>query len=191
MPLPAKLEELYAAARENSPMLRRDEKMIQRAELALNMARKEYYPDVTLNGGYYNMGRMPDMYMFRADLKIPLYFFRKQRAAVTGQAQSVVQARKTFEATNQSLHFRIQDDYLMAQASEQLVRLYSQTVIPQASLALEASLSSYETGAVDFLTVLMNYITIVEYQMNYYEELQNFYLALARLEEMTARPLTR
>jgi hypothetical protein len=35
----------------------------------------------------------------------------------------------------------------------------------------------------------MNYITIVEYQMNYYEELQNFYLALTRLEEMTGRPL--
>jgi outer membrane protein, heavy metal efflux system len=190
VPTPAKLEELYAAARQNSPMLRRDEKMIQRAELALNMARKEYYPDVTLNGGYYNMGRMPDMYMFRADFKVPLYFFRKQRAAVTEQAQGIVQTRKTFEATNQTLHFRIQDDYLMAQTSEQLVRLYSQTVIPQASLALEASLSSYETGAVDFLTVLMNYITIVEYEMNYFEELQNLHLALARLEEMTARSLT-
>lgn len=191
MPVPAKLVELYAAARENSPMLRRHEKMIQRAELAVNMARKEYYPDFTLNGGYYNMGRMPDMYMFRADFKIPLYFFRKQRAAVTEQAQTLVQSRKTYEATNQNLHFRIQDDYLMAQTSEQLVRLYGQSVIPQASLTLESSLSSYETGAVDFLTVFMNYITVVEYEMNYYEELQNFYLALARLEEMTARPLTQ
>jgi outer membrane protein TolC len=190
IPVPARLEELYAAARENSPMLRRDEKMIQRAEVAVNMARKEYYPDFTLNGGYYNMGRMPDMYMFRADFKIPLYFFRKQRAAVTEQAQTLVESRKTYEATNQSLHFRIQDDYLMTQTSEQLVRLYGQTVIPQASLALESSLSSYETGSVDFLTVFMNYITVVEYEMNYYEELQNFYLALARLEEMTALPLT-
>ena len=191
MPVPAKLEDLYSAARLNSPMLRRDEKMIQRAEVAVNMARKEYYPDVTLNGAYYNMGRMPDMYMFRADFKIPLYFFRKQRAAVTEQAQSLIQSRKSYEATNQGLHFRIQDDYLMSQTSEQLVRLYGQTVIPQASLALESSLSSYETGSVDFLTVFMNYITIVEYEMNYYEELQNFYLALARLEEMTARPLTQ
>lgn len=191
IPVPVKLEELYAAARENSPMLRRDEKMIQRAEVAVNIARKEYYPDFTLNGGYYNMGRMPDMYMFRADFKIPLYFFRKQRAAVTEQSQTLVQSRRAYEATNQSLHFRIQDDYLMAQTSEQLTRLYGQTVIPQASLALESSLSSYETGAIDFLTVLMNYITVVEYQMNYYEELQNFYLALARLEEMTARPLTQ
>lgn len=187
--LPAGLQDLYAAARENSPMLRRDQKMIQRAELAVNMARKEYYPDVTLNGGYYNMGSMPPMYMFRADVKIPLYYFRKQRAAVTEQSQNLAQSRRTYEATNQGLHFRVQDDYLMAETSSQLVKLYGQTVIPQASLALESSLSSYETGAVDFLTVYMNYVTIVEYQMNYYEELQNLYLALARLEEMTGRLL--
>jgi outer membrane protein TolC len=189
-PIPATLDELYAAARENSPMLRRDEKMIQRAEVAVNMARKEYYPDFTLNGGYYNMGGMADMYMFRADFRIPLYFFRKQRPAVAEQAQTLAESRKTYEATNQNLHFRIQDDYLMAETSEQLVKLYGQTVIPQAGLALESSLASYETGSVDFLTVFMNYMTIVEYEMNYYEELQSFYLALARLEEMTARRLT-
>lgn len=185
----AGLEQLYAAARENSPMLRRDQKMIQRAEVAVNMARKDYYPDITLNGGYYNMGGMPDMTMVRVDFKIPLYFFRKQRAAVTEQAQTLIQSRKTFEATNQGVHFRLQDDYLMAQTSEQLVRLYRDTVIPQASLALESSLASYETASVDFLTVFMNYITVVEYEMNYYEELQGLYVALARLEEMTAMPL--
>lgn len=191
MPIPTSLEQLYAALRQNSPMLRRDEKMIQRAELALNMARKEYYPDFTLNAGYYNMGGMPDMYMFRADFKIPLYFFRKQRAAVTEQAQNLVESRKVLEATNQSLHFRIQDDYLMAQTSEQLIRLYGQTVIPQAALTLESSLFSYETGAVDFLTVLMNFIAVLEYETNYYEELENFYLALSRLEEMTGIELVQ
>jgi outer membrane protein TolC len=191
MELPAGLQELYAAARENSPMLRRDEKMIQRAEVAVNMARKEYYPDFTLNGGYYNMGGMSPMYMFRADFKIPLYYFRKQRAAVTEQSQTLAQSRKTYEATSQGLHYRIQDDYLMAESAAQLVAVYGKTVIPQASLALESSLTSYETGAVDFLSVFMNYITVVEYQMNYYEELQNLYLALARLEEMTGRELAQ
>ncbi|MFN0172769.1 MAG: TolC family protein [Bryobacteraceae bacterium] len=189
--LPARLQELYASALENSPMLRRDEKMIQRAEIAVKMARKEYYPDFTLNGGYYNMGGMAPMYMFRADFKIPLYYLRKQRAAVTEQSQSLAQSRKTYEATNQGIHFRIQDDYLIAETASQLVKLYEKAVIPQASMALESSLSSYETGSVDFLNVFMNYSTVVEYQMNYYEELQNFYLALARLEEMTGRPLVQ
>jgi outer membrane protein TolC len=191
MDLPAGLQELYASARENSPMLHRDEKMIQRAELAVNMARKEYYPDFTLNGGYYNMGGMAPMYMFRADFKIPLYYFRKQRAAVTEQSQNLAGSRKTYEATNQGLHFRIQDDYLMAETALKLVKIYEKTVIPQAGLALESSLTSYETGAVDFLSVFMNYTTVVEYQMNFYEELRDFYLALARLEEMTGRPLVQ
>lgn len=189
--LTTSLEEVYAAARENSPMLRRDQKMIERAELAVNMARKEYYPDYTLSGGYFNMGQMPDMYQFRVDIKLPVYFFRKQRPGVAEQAQSLVQSRRTYEATNQSLHFRIKDDYLMADTSARLMKLYGQTVIPQASLALESSLSSYETGTVDFLSVLTNYITVVEYEINYYEEMQSFYLALSRLEEMTALPLIK
>lgn len=189
--LPTAITELYAAARENSPMLLRDEKMIQRAEVAVNMARKDYYPDVTLNGGYYNMGTMPPMYMFRADVKVPIYYFRKQRAAVTEQSQTLAQTRRTYETTNQALHYRIQDDYSMAETSAQLVKVYSQAVIPQSKLALESSLASYETGTVDFLTVFMNYSTVLEYQMNYWDELQNFYLALARLEEMTGRELVR
>src|SRR6185503_6646697 len=40
------LDELYAAAVQNSPMLRRDQMMIERSELAINSARKQYYPDV-------------------------------------------------------------------------------------------------------------------------------------------------
>ncbi|MEZ5398779.1 MAG: TolC family protein [Bryobacteraceae bacterium] len=189
--LTTSLEEVYAAARENSPMLRRDQKMIERAAVAVNMARKEYYPDYTLSGGYFNMGQMPDMYQFRIDIKLPVYFFRKQRPGVVEQAQSLVQSRRTYEATNQSLHFRIKDDYLMADTSARLMKLYGQTVIPQASLALESSLTSYETGTVDFLSVLTNYITVVEYEINYYEEIQNFYLALSRLEEMTALSLIK
>jgi hypothetical protein len=62
-------------------------------------------------------------------------------------------------------------------------------VIPQSDLTLESSLSSYETGALDFGSVLANYITRVEYEMNYYEELQNLHVALSRLEEMTGVPL--
>jgi outer membrane protein TolC len=185
------IEELYASAGRNAPMLLRDQKMIQRAELAVNMARKEYYPDYTVSVGYFNMGSMPPMYQARVDFKLPAWFWRKQRAGLTEQAQSLTESRHTYEATNQSLHFRIKDDYLMATTSSQLMKLYGQTVVPQATLALESSLASYETGAVDFLSVLTNYIAVVEYEMNYYEEMQNFYLALSRLEEMTAMPLIK
>jgi hypothetical protein len=60
-------------------MLLRDQKMIQRAEIAMNMARKEYYPDYTVSFGYFNQGSMPAMYQARVDFKLPAYFWRKQR----------------------------------------------------------------------------------------------------------------
>ena len=185
------LDEMSAYARENTPMLRREQKMIERSELAVNLARKEYYPDYAVTAGYFNMGSMPDMYMFRMDFKLPIYFFRKQRAGVTEQAQTLVESRRNYEVTNQALHYRVKDDYLMATTSKQLLDIYGRTVIPQASLALESSLSSYQTGSIDFLSVLTNYMMVVEYELNYNEELRNFYVALSRLEEMTGMPLIR
>jgi len=188
--LTATLEELFAGARQNSPMLGRDRKMIERSELAVNMARQEYYPDVTLNAGYYYMGAMPAMYEFRADFKVPIYFWRKQRAGVNEQVSSLSQARRTYEATDQSVRYQIQDEFLMAQASARLMKLYTQTVVPQGNLALEASLSTYETGSVDFLSVLSNFTMVLDYEMSYYDEALNYALALSRLEEMTGQALT-
>jgi outer membrane protein, heavy metal efflux system len=187
----APLAELYASARDLSPMLRREENMIQRSELAVNMARKDYFPDYKVNAGYFNMGRMPDMYQLSVDVSIPIWFFRKQRAGVAEQAHTLAQSRKSYEAAGRSLDFQIKDEHLTAETSAQLAKLYLDGVIPQASLTLESSLASYETGAVDFLNVLMNYSTVVEYEMNYWEELQNYYLALSRLEEMTGKILVQ
>jgi outer membrane protein TolC len=184
------LEELYASVSQNSPMLRRDQKMIERSELAVTSARKEYYPDMTLTGGYFNQGGMPPMYQFQASFKVPLYYWRKQRAGVNEQVSMLSQAKRTFEATDQSLHARIQADFTMAQASLKLMRLYTQTVVPQGNMALESSLSTYETGSVDFLSVLTNFTTVLDYEMSYYDEALNYALALSRLEEMTGQPLT-
>jgi cobalt-zinc-cadmium efflux system outer membrane protein len=179
------LEELLAAANGNAPMLQRDRHMIQRTQLALNLARKDYYPDYAVSGGYYNMGRMPDMYQFRLDIKLPTSAFRKQKAAETEQAMRLASSRRTLEATAQSLAFRIKDDFLMAQTSLRLMRAYEYAVVPQATLALESSLASYETGAVDLLSVLSNFLTVIEHEMNYHEESLNAHLAAARLEEVT------
>jgi outer membrane protein TolC len=184
------LDELYAAAVQNSPMLRRDQKMIERSELAINSARKQYYPDVTLTGGYFNQGSMSPMYQFQASFKVPIYFWRKQRAGVNEQVSTLSQTRRTYEAAGQSLHYRIKDDYSMAQASSKLMKLYLETVVPQGNLALESSFSTYETGTVDFLSVLTNFTTVLDYEMNYYDEALNYSLALSRLEEMTGQPLT-
>lgn len=189
-PLAESLEDLFAAANGNAPMLQRDQRMIERNQLSLNLARKELYPDYALSAGYFNQGSLAPMYQFRVDLKLPTSAFRKQRAAIAEQVALVSQARHGREATSQNLGFRIKDEYLLYESSLRLAELYEKTVVPQSSLALESSLASYENGAVDFLSVLTNFFAICDYEMNYYEETMNANLAISRLEEMTGKPLS-
>ena len=187
---PAKtLEELFSAASRNSPLLNRGQKTIERNQLATNLARKDFYPDYTVSGGYFNQGRLADMYQFQVSFKLPTSYSRKQRAAVAEQVALTTQARRAREADSQGLAFRIKDEYLTWETSFRLTKLYGETVVPQSSLGLQSSLASYETGAVDFLSVLTNFISILEYEMNYHEEMLSGHLAAARLEELTGLPL--
>lgn len=186
--LPA-FDNILAHARENAPMLLRDQRMIERAEAGLQMARKEWYPDFALTAGYYNMGAMPSMYMFRADVSIPIWG-TKQRAGITEQANTVAQQRRTYQATEHSLAARLREDYAMAESALKLMSLYAKTVIPQANLTTESALASYQSGVSDFLPVLQNFMTSVEYEMNYHQQMEQFHMALSRMEEMSGMQLT-
>jgi len=188
-PLPETLVDLQTAARERSPMRVREQKMAERAETALRLARKDYYPDYAVTGGYYNMGGLPPFYSFRADIRIPLYFRSKQRAEVTEQAIAVSQARHAYDAAGLALDLRIADDYSQADAAYQLVEAYRTTILPQARLTIESSLGSYETGGVDFLSVLNNQTAALEYEMDFHEQMLNYHLAIVRLEEATGMDL--
>jgi outer membrane protein TolC len=189
MPFETSLEALVAAATEHAPMLQRDRVMTDRAHVAVEVAHKDYKPDLTISGGYYYMGAMPSMYEFRFDLNLPLQRDRRA-AAVAEQEMTFAAARSTYDATRLALQGRLQEDYLMASTSARLATLYRDTVLPQARFGLESSLASYQTGTVDFLSVLTNFGSVLEYEMSYFDELTAFHTAMSRLEEMTGTSLT-
>ena len=128
---------------------------------------------------------MPPMWQFRVDFKLPAYFWRKQHAAATEQEFAATEARHSYEAADVSVQARIRSDYTLAETARKLVDLYRKSVIPEAQLALESSRASYETGTLDFLSLFSNFMNVVEYELMYHEEIMQFHVALARLEEMT------
>jgi outer membrane protein TolC len=179
------LEKLYEQAQGWSPMLVRERSNIQRTELAVNLARKDSAIDYTISGGYFNMGRMPPMYQAKVDFNLPYFTRSRQRAMVAEQVHALDAARRSYQATGNTLMFRIKDDWLMSGASWRLLRIYSTTLIPQAALTLESSMTAYETGQVEFLTMLMNLMAVREAEESYHEAMMDYHLALVRLEEMT------
>jgi cobalt-zinc-cadmium efflux system outer membrane protein len=187
--LTVSIDDLVAGARTHAPMLAREQKMIERNDLASALARKSVYPDYTLSGGYFNQGSMPPMWQFRVDFKLPAWYRTKQQAEITGKAFSATEARHNYEAVDVALQAQIREQYSIAATARKLIDLYGKSVVPGSQLALESSMASYETGTLDFLSLFSNFMNVVEYELMVHEEVMQFHVALARLEEITGMPL--
>jgi outer membrane protein, heavy metal efflux system len=185
LPLSMTLEELMAKTAGTSPELKRDQKMIERNEAAVNLARKDFHSDYTVSAGYFNQGGMSPMYQVRVDIPIRFYAGKKQHPALNEKVDLLQESRRNFETADQSLAFRVREAYTSAETAWRLIQLYKDTVLPQSQLTVEASLLSYENAAGDFVSVLNNLTTSVDVEEQLHEEELNYVLALARLEEMT------
>jgi outer membrane protein, heavy metal efflux system len=178
------LEELLRVAQENAPRIRSRQEMLDSGAFALNLARKEYMPDFGGSFQYQKTGSLyPDYYMATLEVKVPLYFWRKQRLGVEEAATRLVEMRHEYRMTSQEISFGVKDQFLMAKTSERLLAMYEQGVIPQAAASLESALAGYQTGKVDFLTLINNLTVLLNFEMDYYRELSNQQKAVARLEE--------
>jgi outer membrane protein TolC len=178
------LDDLLRLAQENAPRVRSRQEMLDSSAFALDLARKEYMPDFGVGFQYQKTGSLyPDYYMASFEVKVPLYFWRKQRLGVEEAATRLVQTRHEYQMTSQEISFGVKDQFLVAKTSERLLAMYEQGVIPQAAASLESALAGYQTGKVDFLTLINNLTVLLNFEMDYYRELSNQQKAVARLEE--------
>jgi cobalt-zinc-cadmium efflux system outer membrane protein len=189
-PLNYSLEDLYRLARQSDPGLQREQQMIERTQLAVSLAQKDYYPDLSVAYMYQQRPMLPDMHGMQFTANIPVFYRSKQREEVRQATEEKLAAERSRDNRQNELNFELKQQYLQAKASDQLLRLFSQGVIPQSSLALESSMSAYEVGTVDFLSVIGNFSTVLNYEIDYYRELANYQSSLARMESMVGVDLT-
>lgn len=172
-----------------APPIRSGEAMVGREEKNVELAKKQYRPDFMTTVEYSNSPNFPDMWEFRIGLRIPIFYKRKQAQGVAEAKHNLARAEKELQSMHQEIAFIIRSQYLQIQASQKLLKLYSQAILPQSNLALESSLATYQVGKSDFMTTLSNFMTLLEYRMNYYEELTRHETAITRLERAIGRPV--
>lgn len=182
-------EELYKIAQERAPLLKAKENLIDREEEALKLAKKEYYPDFSIGAspglmGIPGGGGTQGAWGVTFGVKVPLYFWRKQRYGVEEAALQLKAAQEDFSSTSQDISFRVKDQYLVAKTSENLLKLFEEGIIPQATSSLESAIAGYQVGNIDFLTLLDNLLTLFNFELTYYTHLTNYQKALARIEEI-------
>ncbi len=188
---PYGLGQLNETAIANYPDLKAQRRKIEGAQYAIQLAKKEFYPDFSVAFTYVNRPAMPEMYGVSVGIKLPIYYAQKQRPALTEATASFEAEKRSLENTTTLLMFKIRDKYLAETTAKRLLSLYSTTIVPQSSLSLESAIAGYEVGKVDFLTLLDNLVTLLNYELSYYEQLSNEEKAVAALEPLvgvTLRP---
>ena len=184
------LNELYAMAHENDTGLERDKRVIESNQFSVDLAQKAYEPDFDVAYSYEQRPDMPDMHGLMVGVNIPIFFRSKQREGVIEASHGLNAARREFDDRWTTVNFEIKQQYLAATASRNLMNLYSKAIVPESSLALESAMSAYQVGKVDFLSMLDNFVYVLNYEVGYYQELSNYETALARMEPLVNRDLT-
>jgi len=186
------LQSLLSAAEKNSPRVRAQEFLIDSRAVGVERSRKDYRPDFGISVQWQHTGsNFPDYYMAAAEVKLPLYFWKKQRFG-SEEAQSKLQeAKETFRSIRQESAYLVKEQFLAAKSSERLLDLYKSGTIPQATLALDSTTTAYEVGKVDFLTLLNSLSSILTFEKQYFQELARHEQALARIEPFVGKQLTQ
>lgn len=166
---------------EKSPVLRRAQLEVQRAQAAYDLERARRVPDVTLSVGAkrsQELGRNQPV----VSISIPLPVFDTNQ----GAQLEALRRRDAAQATAQAEVLRLRSEVLQAadqlQARSSEVQMLQQEVLPGAQSAYEAASRGFELGKFGFLDVLDAQRTWLQARAQYLNALAQAHRAAADLE---------
>ncbi len=178
------LEELRQIALENRPELKRANLSIDKEKTAYLLAKKQYKPNFMVEYKRNIRHGMPDTWGAMVMINLPWIFKKKYDAGVKETEFMVESSKNMYSAMKNMTYSEIEDNYTAAQAAYEQANVYKTSIIPLAEQTLNASRVSYETGKVNFLTLIDNQRMLLNFQLAYFQEIVNFKKHLAELERV-------
>ena len=182
---------LYRRAESARPLLRQTKTRIDAARTRLDLAKRDYYPDIKIgvNYGFRTGDNAPPRGGSRSDfvsvmvgVKIPLYAGDKQSKAVAQKSHELQQNRFALVDKKSLVMGAISSAATDYQRAREQFSLYESGIVPQARQTVESMLAGYQVSAVDFLNLVRSQITLLNYELRYWRALSDSKQALARLE---------
>jgi len=186
------LDQLVALSRQNAPQLAERRRAIDAANHRLRLAEREAkYPEVNFEFTYHNRPAFEDYYSYGVTLTLPFWSASKQRYQIAERTADLAAAESRLSWQEAQVRNRLRDAHVRATTAARLLKLHEQGLIPQSVLALESAMSAYQTGGVDFQTLLAALRKALDYETHYYELVTQYATALAAIEAETSLDLTR
>jgi len=184
---------IVALIAERNPDLAALQEEITAAKHRLRLARKRYYPDVTLGvdwiqtdearmAGVSGSGQDPIVAMI--SINLPLWG-DSNKAGEQQARESMQAARRKKEQTQLDLSARAAQVLYRIDETRRQIALYEGTLIPKAKEMVEVSESSYRAGDVDFLNLIDAQRKLLTFEVTYQRILTDHLQALAELETLT------
>ncbi len=182
-------ESLYAAALKYRPELHALALRVQARTTAIELAQREYYPNLTISGGYNSFWQEQNLRpVVGVGINFPLQLDRRKAALSEARARER-QTKARLEEKRAQVLFEVSSAIEEVRESEHVVRLYASSIVPAAEENLAAAHSGYETSTNDFLTLITAEKTLMLAQLSYHQALAEYHKGLAHLKGAVGLPL--
>ena len=189
--LPYTYAQLLDAAKANNPLIAAMHKTVERQNLQIDLARKDFYPDFNVQ----YMWQRTDPSQFRAyymltfGMRIPLYRGRKQKPELAQAEVEKSRAQSEYENESQEVAAELQRQFATAEKSAELLKIYTGGLIPQARAELQAGMAAYQSNRQDFQALLSSFLDVLRLEQEYWQTMADREAALAQIEETTGLSL--
>ncbi|MFA7267708.1 MAG: TolC family protein [Sterolibacterium sp.] len=139
--------------RGKNPQLFADEATIRAAEKNRDLTYRNRYPDFTVGVSPMQTGNRVNEWELMVELNIPLQ--QESRRSQEREAEKMTAAaRARKEATANQLLANLSENLSAIDAARRTEMLAQTSLLPQSELTFQAALTGYQTGKVDFATLL-------------------------------------
>jgi outer membrane protein TolC len=180
---------LIAMAVERRPALKAAAVRTQAAEAGYRSARKTMYPDLTVTVGYGHRPDFEDLTSVMVGFSLPVFAGSRQKPLQREMLANI----SLFEARALDLYnetyARLAELRAEAERASNLSELYAISVLPQAEAAVEAALSAYRVGSVDFQTLVQNQLTVNRYAIQQVLLTADYHRAVADISALIGNDL--
>jgi outer membrane protein TolC len=191
LPIPAatpSLSGLRQAAFARTPELVREQAGIDAAKSSQSLALRERYPDVDLGVRDTRPRDGIETWDLMLQVSIPLQqSARRGREAEAGHRLAAAEA--SLEAARARIDGRLGVSFAAFESSQDKARLLRSTLLPQAEATFKAAEAGYETGTVDFNTLLEAERQILRTRLALLDAEIETFLRQAELEHLTGTAL--
>jgi len=180
-------DQLLVEAKANNPDLAGMQKMVERQSLQVDLAKKDFYPDFNVQGMWQRTdpSQFRAYYQFTVGMRIPIYRSRRQRPEVAQAEADRDRAKSEFEMQSQQTAFQLRQQFLTAEKSAELLKIYREGLMPQARAELQAGMAAYQSNRQDFQALLASFLDVLKLDEEYWQTLSEHETALAQIEEVT------